>query len=348
MDQPPLDNRTRFRAHPQLIVTRSGEQLVLIGKASFELDPAEHELVLAPKERQRPIRMADVPWNKEQPEKSSVKYPNDLFANKPGTDVVVVARAHASENKPVPWFDAFVSVGPLRRAIRVFGLRVWQGGGAGLSEPRPTTSADVSYENAWGGEDVSDAGKVVAEPRNPVGLGVAADSARLTHQLAPSIEDPDQLLCSARTRPPPAGLGPIARHWEPRRRYAGTYDEVWKRTRAPLTPLDEDDRIHACASAGLYSPEPLLGSEPVGLLNLVPGGGAARFSLPCVGLEVEFRVKGREPQRIRPHLDMVLIDTLIMQAGLPLAVELTWRASTRAPRRVTDSLTVVREIGVPS
>lgn len=345
MDQPPLDNRTDFKAHPQLLIGKSGERLLVVVKATYELNPRTCALVLAPEARRRNIRKIDVPWG-DDPATSSIRYPTDLYLAKSGTDVVVVAKAYAPNGVPTPYFDAFVKVGPLRKAIRVFGLRVWEAGGAGISQARPVQEADVWYENAWGGTDVSDPTQVVAEPRNPVGRGVVRDPNQLTHQVAPWIEDPDNLLRTYRTAPPPAGFGAIARHWEPRRRYGGTYDKAWKQTRAPLPPKDENDRINNFASPGLTSAEPLLGLEEVGLLNLAPRGEAAQFVLPGIGIEVEFRVKGRAPEILRPSLDTVLIDTYVMQAKRPLTVELVWRASTKAPRRVLDSNTIVRRINV--
>ena len=45
----------------------------------------------------------------------------------------------------------------------------------------------------------------------------------------------------------PAGFGPIPPHWQPRLRYAGTYDEAWQRDRYPLYPTDLDDRFFLCS-----------------------------------------------------------------------------------------------------
>ncbi len=52
----------------------------------------------------------------------------------------------------------------------------------------------------------------------------------------PNIEDPRQLLSQISDRPRPIGVGPVARHWQPRVSYAGTYDDAWRRQRAPLWP----------------------------------------------------------------------------------------------------------------
>src|SRR3954470_13425195 len=167
MDPPRLDNKTTFAAQPRMLMAKDGERLVLIVKATFVRLAGETNLELVPEHERRGIRGQDIPWG--DPEKSSIKYPSDLCLAKPGTDVIVVAAAHAPGGKPVPSFDAGVRVGPLQKTIRVFGLRVWGANGSSLTAPRPTTGAEVRYDHAWGGLDVSDPTRPVEEPRNPVG-----------------------------------------------------------------------------------------------------------------------------------------------------------------------------------
>ncbi len=342
MDQPPIDNPTDFVAHPQLLVDKEGERLVVIVKATFVRAP-DRTIELASKKRQRKIRFADVPWGK--PEKSSILYPADLCLRKPGTDVVVVAKAHAPGGKPVPSFDVAVRVGALQKLCRIYGLRVWQAGGSGLSSPRPIAELEMRYDHAWGGFDDSDPAAVVEEARNPVGVGIAADPDSLTHLPAPGIEDVAEPILTAKTRPPPAGIGAIGRHWEPRRRFAGTHDARWLEDRAPLPPLDQDDRFNLCATPDLVATPPLRGGEEAALWNLQPGGGATAFLLPRVGVEIEFRVPERPPEVFRPHLDTVVIDLLHNPRNeeCPLTIEYVWRASVKAPRRITDARIIVRE-----
>ena len=343
MDQPPVDNPTDFVAHPQLFVDKDGEKLVTIVKATFLREP-DGTLEVAPKRRRRKIRFADIPWG--DPEKSSILYPADVCLRKPGTDVIIVAKAYAPGGKAVPTFDAGVRVGPLQKIVRVFGLRVWQAGGNGLSPPRPIAEIEMRYDNAWGGTDASDPADLLEEPRNPVGMGITRDLAGLTHQPAPGIEDVAQPILTARTRPPPAGLGAIGRHWEPRRKYVGTYDARWLEDRAPLPPLDQDDRMNLCATPELVAVPPLRGGEEAALYNLQPGGGTTSFLLPRIAVELEFRVKDRVPEIVRPYLDTVVIDTLAnpRKEDKPLTIEYVWRASVKAPRRMKDARVIVREV----
>lgn len=340
MNQPPIDNRTDFEVHPQMLLDADGEKMAAIVKATFLLPPGGGPLEIAPEAERRLVRAADVPWG--EPEKSSIAYPSDICLRKPGTDVIVVGRAFPPGGEPAAVWDVVVQVGSLRKALRVYGLRVWEANGAGISRPRPISSLEMRYDYAWGGIDASDETRILEEPRNPTGMGVTRDPAALTHQPAPHIEDPEFPIRSCSTRPPPAGIGPIGRHWEPRRRYIGTYDQAWRELKNPLPPADQDDRLHLCASPGLIANPPLVGGEPVALLNLVPGGGATKFHLPRASVEIEFRVKGRESQVVCPHLDTVILDTLDTGPDEPLAVEMVWRAYVKPPRRLKDMRIVVR------
>ncbi|WP_437728064.1 DUF2169 family type VI secretion system accessory protein [Sorangium sp. So ce861] len=341
MDQPPLDNKTDFAAHPQLLVDRDGEKLVVIVKASFELQD-DGTFELSPPERARGVRLADLPWEKDKPE--SVAYPADVCLFKPATDVIFVARAYAPSGRAAPSFDVRVEVGPLRKSLVVFGRRLWVDKGAGLTAPAPIEQIDMRYDHAWGGRDDEDPAAIVEEPRNPIGMGVTGAPASLTHQPAPYIEDPAFPIRTAKTAPPPAGIGVVGRHWEPRRRYAGTYDATWRELRAPLLPEDFDPRYNLCASPGLIADPPLAGGEPVRTLNLTPDG-ALSFELPRVQVEIEFQVKDRPPAAFAPHLDTVLIDLYATGPEKPVAVEMVWRAHVKAPRRMKDARVVVRERG---
>ncbi len=339
MSQPSVDNQTEFALHPQLLLDREGEKLVAVAKATFEVN-GDGDVELAPAARRRGIRFADVPWEKSKPE--SIAYPGDVYLRKPGTDVLFVAKARAPGGRPVPSFDVRVEVGALARSLVVFGRRLWLDGGSGLSAPAPLAEIEVRYDHAWGGRD-EDARGFAEEPRNPIGMGFSRNPSALTLKPAPNLEDPEDLITSARTAPRPAGLGPIGRSWEPRRRYAGTYDRAWKELRAPLLPDDFDDRHNRSASPGLTAETPLEGGERVRTLNLTAGSGALAFELPRVALQMTFEVKGREPAVHEPHLDTVLVDLYSSTVERPAVVEMIWRASVRAPRRLAEARVILRE-----
>jgi len=336
-----MDNRTDFEAHPQVLLDVDGEKLVTVVKASFELPRGESELVIAPEERNRPVRPADLPWG--EPDVSSIGYPSDLCLRKPGSDVIVVGKGYAPGDRPVPSFDVHVSVGDLSKSLRLFGPRVWTGNRLGMTKPSPIAELELRYEHAWGGFDDEDPDDIAEEPRNPIGRGKVSDPARRAGQPAPQIEDPYHLISNLDVEPPPAGVGAVGRHWMPRRKFAGTYDEVWQETRAPLPPIDLDDRFNLCATPDLCSATPLKSGETVKLYNLLPGGGGVEFTLPVIALEIVFDVKGRERAIFAPHLDTVILDLLETSDDKPPAVEMVWRASVVAPRRSRDARVIVRE-----
>ena len=342
MSQPPLDNQTDFIVHPQLLVDRDGEKLVAMVKSTWELPGGGYELELAPEDRQRGIRPGEIPWG--LPGESSPMLPGDFCVRKPGTDVVLVARGYSPGGRPVGHFDVSLRVGAVSKVLRVFGLRVWEAAGTGISSPRPISELELRYEYAWGGAQLDDLGNGVEEARNPLGRGVALDPDSLTHQPAPQIENPFELISSIHTKPAPAGVGPIPRHWEPRRSYNGTYDARWLDERAPLTPGDEDDRVNLVATPDLVAKTPLRPGDEVALAGTVPGGGGLSFCLPKVAIEIEVRVKDEAAQAFRPFIDTVVIDQVnARQPGAPV-VELVWRAAVPAPRRMKDALVIVREV----
>jgi hypothetical protein len=76
------------------------------------------------------------------------------------------------------------------------------------------------------------------------------------------------------------GFGALCSYWDPRRRYAGTYDADWVKKRKPLLPADYDERLNMCAPLDQQI-EPTMrpGGVSVELVNLSPQG-TFRFDLP--------------------------------------------------------------------
>lgn len=275
------------------------------------------------------VRLVDEPWEPDA-EQSSIRLPTDMFLRKPSTDVVVVGSAVAPGRKPVKELDVWVRVGPVSKRLRVFGTRVWFAGALGmtLTAPQPFQELPLRWEYAYGGMDVSNPKKAAHEPRNPLGRGVAADPKTLVHQPGPQIEDPEALISSPRSRPAPAGVGAIGPQFEPRLRYAGTYDDRWQKERMPLPPLDFDERHNQVAAPGLICPSYLRGGEPVELVGL-NAEGPLQFELPKLVFHVGSQT-AQGQQEHRPVLDTVLLEPNAQR------LELTWRAVVPVPKRARE------------
>jgi hypothetical protein len=333
-------NDTPFVIHCGEQLTADGEMWLTLVKGTFALRHGATDLVTLPEHEARSVRAAFITWS--DPITTPPKYPCDIGPLKRATDVIVVAKGYAPGHKPAPAFDVGVTVGALHKALRVFGLRVWQQRGAGLSSPRPLLEQEIRYDFAWGGLDASDLGDPVGDMKNPVGNGVVRDVAMLSDRIAPCIEDPNDPIRSVLSKPAPAGFGPLGPHWSPRREHAGSYDEAWLRDQAPLPPRDQDPRHFQCASPGLIADPPLTGGEPVKLTNLTPDAGHVMFALPKGGAAITHSIDGKAAGHFEPHIDTLVIDTLHVPEDTVAIVELMWRSLTPMPRRMADHDVLIR------
>ncbi len=276
------------------------------------------------------LRPTDLPWDDDKPD--SLKYPSDVCIRKPSTDVIVVGSAVQAYGEPARTLDTFVRVGPVEKFLRVHGLRVWYRAvfGLALSPPEPFDALPLRWDLAFGGADFEEGHKPMEEARNPVGRGVARDPRKLLHQPGPQIEDPHEPIEDPRARPAPAGVAPIGRHWEPRRRFLGTTDELWKKERLPLLPADFDDRFNQAAPPCLVTPKHLRGGELVQVHNMC-ANGPLQFELP----RLHFFVGARHRRHIVEH--RAVLDTVLLEPN-SRELEMTWRAAVRMPKRASDIL----------
>jgi hypothetical protein len=284
------------------------EVLTIVAKMAYGVDPATGSV----RPMATAVRFDDV-WS-GPPGRSSLLYPSDLTDEKPGTDVLLIGTAEA--RPAATQLDVTLRVGSrVERTLRVHGERVWYEGPLGLApgRARPLAPTPLLWELAWGGPSCRE---------NPVGCGAEP----VAGTPAPRIEDPAAPIGSRHPRP--ACFGPIAPDWLPRAAFYGTADEVWRRQRAPVRPIDFDARHNCAAPRGQWSEIPLAGDEPIEVAGMRPGQ-SWRFRLPRLSPRFEAIVGGR---RVRPptHLDTLLVDADAH------AVELSWRASVPIPRRRGD------------
>jgi hypothetical protein len=291
------------------------ETLYVVAKATFVIR-ADQVLTLA--EPQIPVCQADAYYG--EPECSSLKHANELLLAKPGTDVVVAGHGWAPHGRAAPHSAVRVKVAERDKTVAIFGDRTWRRGG-GLSSPQPFEKMPLVYERAYGGRHkLASTGAVLAEPSNPAGCGFLGRRSpdELIGAPVPNIEDPRALITRLGDTPPPAGLGPIAPGWLPRRSFVGTYDDKWQKTRAPYLPHDFDVRFFNVATPELTFPRYLVGGEPVQLLGVSPEG-PYNFDLPRLAVKVEILING-STSTPPAHLDTVLF------APDDRAMCLTWRA----------------------
>lgn len=311
-----LDNRTPFAAERGWVRDRDGTEIWLVAvKATFDIKPDGSTEVA--KEQPPVLRLAE---HHGEPGKSSIKYESDLVLTKKTTDVLVVGHAYAPEGTPVTQIDAGFKVGSIQKLLRVFGDRTW--GTFGASAPQPFEKMPLVYERAFGGVDArSKNPEKDWEWRNPVGTGFVVSGKNSVGVSLPNIEDPKRLIGSWDDRPPPAGFGAIAGHWQPRVAWAGTYDDHWMQTRQPLLAEDLDDRFFQCAPIDQQTPEFLRGGEPVVLHRLTPGGNL-KFLLPklYLGFETWFYDGSRELH------DNRRLHTVTLEPDFP-RVSLVWHTA---------------------
>jgi hypothetical protein len=326
-----IDNQTPFYAVLSVLPNRVGvETLYVILKATLVLRP---KLALA--REQLPVTLADEYYG--DPTDSSLKATSEMHIGKPATDVLLIGRAWGPQGQAV--HEAFVRVSAAERqkTIRVLGDRVWQSDGTPTA-PEPFEAMPLVWERAFGGiHPLED--RTLAEERNPIGVGFAGkrSAEELTGQPVPNLESPGEPLERQGQSRTPACFAPAAPHWLPRRAFAGTYDEVWQRKRAPYLPADFDPRFLQCAAPELTFDRYLLGGERIEVAGASPEGAIA-FPIPAANLLVEVKVAGTVEQ------PPVNLETVLIEPD-ENRVSLTWRAALPCDRKVlkVEKVTVTRQ-----
>jgi hypothetical protein len=281
---------------------------VPIVKATYTF-PADASLRIA--DKQLPIILAGELWG--EPGKSSYKYEPEGTFTKPCTDVVLIGHAHARRPADTE-LRVRLRAGPLEKTVRVVGDRFWikTFGMVSMSSPEPFEKIPLIYERAFGGWDRShpDPNKHAFEPRNPVGTGFRSKHSKSGAAVRlPNLEEPRNPIRDYDDKPPPACFGFTSPDWQPRAKFAGTYDEAWMKERMPLLPKDFDRRFFNAASSGLIAPGYFKGDEGVWIENVSPRGTIS-FNLPGVPPpECRIQLLGRRDVRVQTNLDTVIINT---------------------------------------
>lgn len=331
-----LKNQTAFEATLLLVPDPQGvESVYAIVKGTFLLD---QRLSVAPEQ----VPLVEADQHHGDPGLTSHKAASDMGLIKPGTDVLLNATAHAPDGKPVCESEVSLRLGSVDKTVRVFGDRVWRESilGAGISDPEPFEKMPLVWERAFGGTDETkhEPPKVADEDRNPVGTGFCIGNGKnqIDGMMLPNLEDPQKLISKWKDRPAPAGFGLICPHWEPRRSYAGTYDEDWQKHRAPYLPKDFDPRFFHLAPPDQVVTEYLTGGEDVEVTGVGPYG-PLRFRLPTVPVQVAYRLDNEK------HAPPVNLDTVLIEPDASRLV-LLWRTVLPCDKKTL----LVREVEISS
>ena len=324
-----VNNQTPFNADITILNDINGnEVLVVYVKATYSIiDP--HTLALA--DEQAPLEMAGAYYG--EPGKSSLKTAPESCFDKQTTDVCMLGHAHAPGGQSTTELDVVLRVENIVKTVRVYGDRVWRfvtdntgHSFTQISEPQPFLMMPLRYENAFGGKDETPEDDVDHEweERNMIGKGIVSKNSQSEDFIQlPNLEDPDNLINSITDRPQPAGFGPIPGDWQPRRAYAGTYEEQWERERKPLLPEDFDIRFFNAAHPNLIAPEFLTGYEEVEIIN-ASSLGHLHFRLPGDVPNIVVTMSGKKHIHLDTKLDTLTIDTddhtvqLLWRTGMPI------------------------------
>jgi hypothetical protein len=296
-----LKNKSPFVPAMSVFPNKDGiDTLYVVVRATFTLHPR-----LAIANKPVPPLLADEYWG--EPGESSLKYTSELHVGKASTDVVLVGKAWPPGNRPIPDTIVAVSIAGRQKVVKVSGDRVWKRGG--FTRPEPFESMPLVYERAYGGQHkVSAQGPVLAEERNPVGVGFLGKRSRdeLIGTKVPNLEDPRRPIERLGDLCIPVCFGFVAPSWLPRRAFAGTYDKAWQTKRAPYLPTDFNLRFFNSAAPELTLDRFLVGGEPVQILG-ASHQGPIRFEVPRCQPRVDVTIAGVH-DKPPSNLETVLIE----------------------------------------
>lgn len=213
---------------------------------------------------------------------SGLRHASAAVVYRPCSDVIVNAVAHAPFGYPAAEWQVDLHVGRLRRQLLVRGPHQWlhtARGGWRREPPTSVASVPLLNEHAFGGA-WSLGGRVVLEPRNPIGTGYLPDGVPTSRPIAApqvvAVNEPEHL---AGARYIPRGFAAVPRYFEPRSATLENDEGAEQASRCMGT--NAYGRFNA-SHPDLRYPGFLRGNEPVVLSHARPGGGDIRTALPGV------------------------------------------------------------------
>ncbi len=191
-------------------------------------------------------------------------------------EVLLSARCHGSGGRAVSSRRVVVRVGPVAKALDVYGDRVWvrERGILRIGDPVPFTAMPIEWNRAYGG---------LGYGPNPVGKGFPGEPLADPLPL-PNIEDPAHPILSPDDRPAPAGLGALGLMWSGRSGRIGRYRAEEIGREPPELPADSDWTLYNQAPPDQWLPGSFAGGETFFLEGLHPEKDRLEGRLPRIVL----------------------------------------------------------------
>ena len=309
-----LLNATRMVAGFNLGVEPSGrELLVVVAKGTFRIPPPDAPDGIVLHEAQLPLVMADTFTG--APGLSAPVYEVDFAPRKPRCDILLLGSAYAPGGRPTSRVEVGLRVGNWSKTFAVVGPRQWECGmaGVGSTPPGVFVRQPISYDVAFGGVDLlhEDPAQHAAFMANPVGRGFHRHMRVewVEGRPLPATEEIDHAVRAPDGNYRPMALGPVGRGWDPRHRFAGTYDDAWRQKHFPFLPPDFDEQYFQAAPLDQQVPLDHFRNGPVEVLmaNLTPDG-LTRLTIPHLVAPVHVFTRDGEREDHTATLDTVVIE----------------------------------------
>lgn len=280
-----VKNKTPFSAEGYFERDRDGREVWCIAvRARFTIAPDGTTIIA---EQQSPIKLAPEYVNNDPQELLSE---SDISPFRPNTDMLVHGQVCTPEYKPLNKQNIYIRAGNLEKKAVAIGSRraLISKNKIQLIDHQPIQNLPLSWRYAYGGKDLAQGNNSehVMES-NPIGTGYCSKPLTSldndTEFDLPCIEDIHHTMTSDSLNSSPVGFGPVAAYWSPRKEHAGTFDQTWQTSRAPLLPLDFSENFYQSAPIDQIYKGNLVGGEPVTIDGL-HAQGQYHFHLPNIRL----------------------------------------------------------------
>lgn len=337
-----LINETGFAAGYAPGRLKNGRNcLVLVAKSTYSIPFSENEKVTLLDEQLEPL-LADVALG--DPATTPLLFENDYAPVKARCDVILAGSAYAPAGKLAKRLSVKLQVSDMVKAFNVVGERHWLANGNQLvaSEPKAFKVMPIHYGVAYGGVGNLDSqdDDIYVYPTNMYGCGYYGHklSQDWVGQKLPNTEELNQVIAKPIVNYRPMSFGPIARNVPERIQYAGTYDEVWEKEKAPFLPDDFDEQFYQSAPRHQQIPY-LEGGELVQLYNLAPQAHV-QFNIPKERLNMHIVYRNGKRVDMQP-----VVDTLVLEPDQK-RFSMTWRVMVPLKRNMKEVETMI--VGQPT